>query len=149
MQRLFADPDINALAKLPMVGNDADGCFLINAYVRPDADIEALESRILDRVGKLSGQGAPTVFEVMPMRTSAVQMLGFLDVDALALPPGVTRSQVRANVELQRLIRELSWGDLSSYKARIEAVRPAAVRGAAARYLDPAKATIVRLSPKS
>lgn len=147
MQRLFADPDITAPAKLPTVGNDADGCFLINAYVRPGADAASLEAMLLDRVGKLSGQGAPTVVEVAPSRASAGQMLGSLDVDTVALPPGVTRSQVRANVELQRLLKELSWGDPSSYKARIDLVSPGAVRDAASRHLDPARATIVRLGP--
>ena len=146
-QRLFSDPEIAALAKLPFVSNDADGCFLINAYVRPGADVASLEAKILDRVGKLSGQGAPTEAEVAALRAAAGQMLGFVDVDTIPLPPGMSRSVVRANVELQRLVKELSWGDPASYKARIDALGARAVRDAAARYLDPAAATIVRLGP--
>ena len=71
------------------------------------------------------------------MRGAVGQMLGFVDVDTIQLPPGASRSMVRANVELQRLVKELSWGDPASYKARIDAVDAQAVRGAAARHLDP------------
>ncbi len=146
-QRLFTDPDIGSLTKFPSVSNDANGCFLINAYVLPGADAASLEAKILDRVGKLSGPGAPTFLEVAPMRGAAGQMLGFVDVDTIQLPPGASRSMVRANVELQRLVKELSWGDPASYKARIDAVDARAVRDAAARHLDPARATVVRLGP--
>lgn len=146
-QRLFTDPDVASLARLPFVSNDADGLLLINAYVRPGADAEALEARILDRVGKLSGQGAPTDAEVAQVLAAVGQMLGSVDVDAIALPPGMSRSLVRANVELQRLVKESSWGDPSSYKARVDAVGARAVRDAAARYFAPSKATIVRLGP--
>lgn len=146
-QRLFTDPDITALAKLPFVSNDADGCFLINAYVRPGADVAMLEAKILDRVGKLSGQGAPTEAEVAALRASVGQMLGFVDGDTIPLPPGMSRTLARANVELQRLLKELSWGDPASYKARIDALDARAVRDAAARHLDPKAATVVRLGP--
>ncbi len=74
-------------------------------------------------------------------------MIGFIDVDTIPLPPGVSRSSARANVELQRLTRELSWGDPASYRKRTEAVDSRAVRDAVARHLDPARATIVHLGP--
>ena len=56
-QRLFADRDLAALTNFPSVANDADGFFLINAYVRPGADVDSLQAKLLDQVGKLSGQG--------------------------------------------------------------------------------------------
>ena len=60
MQRLYGDPDIAALSSSPSVSNEADGCFLINAYVRPGADPESLEAKILDGVRDLSRPRAQT-----------------------------------------------------------------------------------------
>ena len=113
----------------------------------PAPTLESLEAKILDRVGKLSGQGAPTSSRSPRCAAAVGQMLGFVDVDTIPLPPGVSRSMVRANVELQRLVKELSWGDPASYRKRIDAVDARAVRDAAARHLDPARATVVRLGP--
>lgn len=147
MQRLFAAPEVAALAKLPIVGNDADGLFLIKAYVRPGADVGALEAAILDRVARLSAGGAPDEAEVAALRVGAGQMLGFIDAASIPLPPGLSRSAAGVNIELQRLIKELSWGDPVTYKARLDAVSARSVRDAAARHLVPGAATIVRLGP--
>lgn len=146
-QRLFTDPDIAALARHPFVGNDADGCFLINAYIRPGVDFAELEAKVLDRVRDLSGPRAAGDADIAQFRAAVGPMMGLVDVDALRFLTRSRRSHMRAQVELQRMLTELSWGDLSSYKARVDAIDAGAVRGAIARHLAPGRATIVRLGP--
>ncbi len=146
-QSLLADADINALTNWPSVSNEADRCFLINAYVRPGADPGSLEAKILDRVGKLARPDAPAILESVRTRAAVGQLTSLIDIDAIPLPPGVSRSSARANIELQSMTRELAWGDATSYRKRLGAVDSAAVRDAVARHLDPARATIVRLGP--
>jgi predicted Zn-dependent peptidase len=148
-QRLFADAEIGALAKLPLVQNDVDGFFLVNAQAKNPGDVEALEAKILDRVARLEKTGGVTDGEVRATCGQLEQIAGPIDVDTMPLPPNVSRSLARANIELQRAMRGAQWGDLAAYSKRLAGVDAKAVREAVARWLDAKKATIVRLRPSA
>jgi hypothetical protein len=53
----------------------------------------------------------------------------------------------RTNQELQRMGKEIAWGDVDSYAARVEAPDGEAVRAAVARHLSPEEAVVVRVIP--
>jgi hypothetical protein len=53
----------------------------------------------------------------------------------------------RANLELQRMMREILWGDLEASGRRVAALNTAGVRGAVRRHLDPKRATLVVVGP--
>ncbi|MBI1854018.1 MAG: insulinase family protein [Planctomycetes bacterium] len=149
MQRLFMDPEINSIAKMPMVTNEIDGLFVVNAQAKSARDVDALESKLLDRIARLAtpdGIGDP---EVRMACAQYQQLAGPVDVDKLPLPPNVSRSLARSNVELQRMMRAAQWGDVAAYVKRLGAIDAKAVRDAAARYLDPKTATVVKLRPSA
>ena len=54
MERLQADPSLTPLTRMPLVTNEVDGLFILNAQVKRDADIKTLEARLLDHVDRLS-----------------------------------------------------------------------------------------------
>jgi hypothetical protein len=45
------------------------------------------------------------------------------------------------------MARAIVWGDLDAYAKRVLALDGKAVRAAVARWLDPKKATVVRIEP--
>ena len=53
----------------------------------------------------------------------------------------------RTNQELQRMGKEIAWGDVDAYARRVEVLEGEAVRGAVARHLSPERAVIVRVIP--
>jgi predicted Zn-dependent peptidase len=147
MQRLALDPQVSALTTVPMASNEGDGFFLVSAQAKPDADLGALEAKLLEHVGRMAKRDALAEAEVLQVRAFLPQMMGDVDLDTIPLPPNVTKMMARGNVELQRMTREIAWGDLSAYAKRARAVDGKAIRAAVGRHLDPAKATIVRLEP--
>jgi hypothetical protein len=113
------------------------------------ADLDAAHGKLIEAVGRLARPDGLSDTEVTAARFAFAQQLGPIDVDAIALPANVSKAMARANVEQQRMMKELAWGDLSSYAKRANDLKGAQVRAAAKRYLDTKLATIVRIVPAS
>lgn len=146
MLRLHADPDIAALARMPFVANEVDGLFILNAQANPGADLRDLETRLLDRVDRLGREGGIGEAEVAQSRAwlmSALRPGGPPEV-----PPGVPRVLALANSELQVMMREIAWGDLSAYAKRAEAIDPEGLRSVVSKHLGRDRAFVVRLGPE-
>jgi predicted Zn-dependent peptidase len=150
MQRLSTDPKVTTLAKFSLVSNENERCFLINVAARPNTDLKALETQLLAQVSRLSGPEfleAPAIAAIERSREALVHVIVPGDAEPLLMPRRFTKIMARANRELQRVTRELAWGDLASYRKRIETVTVTNLREAAAKHLDPARAAIVRIEP--
>jgi zinc protease len=148
MEGLAADAGVSALGDAMPMLNDIDGMFLISVQAKPGADLGALQAKVLDRVAALAKPEGWKEGEVDRLRNMLAQMLMIdIDLDKLTLPPQVTKTMARANVELQRMMKSLVWGDLDAYRKRLGEVKPDAVDGVIGKYLVPKSASIVRVQP--
>lgn len=146
-ERLMTDTAFRALGDATPQLNDTEGAFAIGVQVKPGVDLDEVKSQLLDRVAAIAKPEMWTPATLDRLRASLGGMLGNgIDIDKMPLPPRVSRSMARANVELQRVLRTLSWGDLDAYRKRLAAVTPDEARASAAR-LTPAAATVVRVQP--
>lgn len=146
-ERLMTDTAFRALGDAMPQLNDTDGMFVVGVQAKPGVDLDAVKSQLFDRLAALAKPEVWTPANLDRLRASLGGMLGDgIDVDKVPLPPRVTRSMARANIELQRMLRVLAWGDLDAYRKRLATVTPDAARTAAAR-LTPASATVVRVQP--
>jgi hypothetical protein len=117
--------------------------------VKPGSDLEKLEQKVLDHVKRLSKPEGLADGDVTMARAGLLQPLDGVDLDAIALPPNVSRSMALGNLELAAMRLVLAWGDLPPYMVRLKGVKGPLLRRAVTRHLDPARATVVRLEPKS
>jgi predicted Zn-dependent peptidase len=147
-QRLFSDAEVAVLAKMPMVSNDVEGLFLVNVQAKPAADLDVLRDRVLAHITRLSKPGGLRSSEMTQLRFSMPHRMGTVNVEGLRLPPNVSRLTARGNIELQRMAKEIVWGDLAAYVKRAEHVKATDLARATGRYLDAKKATIVRIEPE-
>ncbi|MCL6547162.1 MAG: insulinase family protein [Bryobacteraceae bacterium] len=148
MERLATDAGVSALGDAMPMLNDIDGVFLINVQAKPGADLGALEGKVMDMVAELTKPEAWKEGEVDRLRKFVAQMLMIdVDLDKLPLPPKVTKTMARTNIELQRMMRSMIWGDLDAYLKRLDEVKPDAVHGVVGKYLVPKSASIVRVQP--
>jgi hypothetical protein len=147
-QRMNTDPEMGRLASFPQAMNQVAGVFYIDLPVKAGTDFDALEAKVRNHVAKLSQRAATSDVEIMQMRMGMVQMVGPVNLDAIPLPPNVSRVMALGNVELGAMRNALAWGDLPAYTGKLKAVDGPKLRDVVARHLDPAKATVVRLEPK-
>lgn len=145
-ERLAADAGLRALGDAMPHLNDTEGMFLINLQAKGGADLEALKTRVMDQVAGLAGSKGLNDGDLQRLRASFAQMM-MIDVDLsrIPLPPGITKTTARANIELQRMARSLVWGDLNAYRKRLEEQTPGDVRRAVRKHLAPEAASIVRV----
>jgi|GEM_PF-4300049 len=147
MERLQADPGLLRLARMPHATNEVDGLFILNAQVKPGADLKALEAQLLDQVQRLGQREGIGAAELARARTWLMPSLRPESLVEGSRPLGVPRILVQANLELQVMIREMAWGDLPSYAARVEAVSLDTARAAVSKHLNRRQAVIVRIAP--
>ena len=148
MERLAADAGVSALGDAMPMLNDIDGMFLISVQAKPGADLEALKAKLMDGVAELAKPEGWKEGDVDRLRKYLAQMLMIdIDLDKLALPPRVTKTMARTNIELQRMMKSMIWGDLDAYRKRLDEVKPDAVHGVIGKYLVPKSASIVRVQP--
>ena len=144
--RLRADAELARRAKMPLVTNDVDGLFLVNVQAKPGADLDALRGRLLDQVARLNTPDGLAPLPLLQARMALGNTIRPGEMATLFAPAG-TRVLTRTNQELQRLGKELGWGDLDAYARRANALDAAAVRAAVANALAPGKAVVVRVEP--
>ena len=80
-------------------------------------------------------------------RLQLAQLTKPVNLANTSLPPNVTRTLARANVELQRMMHEIIWGDLAAYLQRLDALQRDAVVAAMAQHLVANQAVIVYIEP--
>jgi predicted Zn-dependent peptidase len=144
--KLNSDSEVASLATSARVENES-AVFYVDLPVKPGSDLAKLEGKDLDHVRRLSTSGGLAEGDVTMTRAGLLQPLGGIDLDAITLPPNVSRSLALANLELGAMRLALAWRDLPRYVKRLEAVKAPIVRKAVSRHLDPARATVVRLEP--
>jgi predicted Zn-dependent peptidase len=146
--RLMTDPALAPLGTMPWVTNDVAGLFLINVQAKRAADLDALKSRLLDQVARLATPEGLTPLQGLVARREVLETIRPGGSGLLFALSG-QKTNLRTNLELQRLGKELGWGDIDvdAYARRVEAVEPGAVRAAVARSLTPEKAAVVRVVP--
>src|SRR5262249_25650486 len=115
MQRLFQDAELKSSMKHPIVSNEIEGAFLVNVQGQPAADPRGLAAQLLDRVGKLAQEPGLSEAELAMLQPWFVQLAKRQDLKNVPLPANVSRTMARANLELQRMMREILWGDLEAY----------------------------------
>jgi zinc protease len=147
MQRLYMDTEIAPLAKMPFVSNEVEGFFLVNVQAKPSADIDALKDLLLKKVTRLASPEGLGDADLAQARLVFAQLTQPVNLDAVPLPPNVSKMMARANIELQKMMREAVWGDLPGYAKRVAALDAAGVRAALRRHLGAEGAVIVRIEP--
>jgi predicted Zn-dependent peptidase len=147
-QRLQLDAGLGSLARMPIVTNEVERLFIVNVQANANADLSALENRLLDQVERLGRRDGIGALEVGRSRTWLLSSLRPGSLESVTLPPGVTRIVARANIELQVMMRELAWDDAPAYARRVEAVNVDGLRDAARRHLARNRAVVVRVAPR-
>jgi len=147
-QKLFAQHQTGALSSLPTVHHDLDSMLLIGCEVADDDGFMPMRKALMTEVTSFSRDGGVASEElkgaIAGMETIAQPeaMLGHQP-----LPPGVSRTMARVNLELQRLRHETIVGDFDAYVARLRKVKLSELRHAAAKWLTPEKVLAVRVVP--
>jgi predicted Zn-dependent peptidase len=148
-QRLFRDQELLKLAKASQVTHTQEGILLVNLQLKPDADAEKAKSHVLGWLERLVKGDGLTTIDLGVARMQVNQLTKPVNFGNTPLPPNVTRTLARANVELQRAMHEVIWGDLPAYVQRLEALQRDGVVAAMTKHLDAKKATIVYIEPKN
>jgi zinc protease len=146
-QRFFQDQELLKLVKMPMVTNNQEGVLLVNLQLRRDADAEKVRLLVLGRIDRLIHGDGLTSVDVGVARMQFAQFLKPTNLDNTPLPPSVTKTMARSNIELQRMMYEIVWGDLAAYVKRLDALQRDAVIAAMAKHLDAKQVTVVQIEP--
>lgn len=145
-ERLMADPKFTRSGSTFPQLNDTDGVFLLGVQAKPDADLSELKKLVLDHVAALAEPETWKKGEADRLCTLFAQILMLdADVEKMPLPPRVTRTMARTNLELQRMVKTLAWGDLAAYRKRLGVVTAESIAAAAGKYLKPKAATVVTM----
>jgi predicted Zn-dependent peptidase len=145
--RLSMNPNLARLATMPMVTNEVEGLFLVNAQAKAGADLDALKAELQQQVERLSTSEGLLDVQVGQARQRLIQALQPGGLRLLLSSLGGSRLLNRTNLELQRMSQALPWGDLDAYVKRVEGLNGVAVRAAIADHLASAKAIVVRVEP--
>ena len=146
-QRLFNSPDRAALGTLPEVHDDFDRLLVIGCAAPTEESFEAWRKLVVAEVDRL---GQPGGIDEMELRSYCDELDEFFqsDLDKEPLPPDITRTLARGNIELQRLRMEIVAGDFEQLLKRMKAVSPEAAAAAARKWLAADRACIVEVVPE-
>jgi predicted Zn-dependent peptidase len=146
-QRLSQDQELLKLAKTPLVSNAQEGLLLVNLQLQPEADAARVKALVLGWMDRLVKGDGLTNVDLGVARLQLSQLTRPVNLDNTPLPPNVTKTLARANVELQRMMNEIVWGDLPGYVQRLEKLERDAVIAAMSQHLDAKKAVVVQIEP--
>ncbi|MGE3820412.1 MAG: M16 family metallopeptidase, partial [Isosphaeraceae bacterium] len=144
---LTLDPTFQGLAGTPIVTSEVPGLFLLNAQLRPDVEMEAVQDALVGPMDTLKGRGERGVALRTQARAGLASSLAPTRRPALFRLLNGPGLLVRANEELQLLGKRLNWGSLEGLSTRIETLSDERLRETIARCLDPGKAVVVRIVP--
>ncbi len=142
-RRLFGEPELASLARWPLVAVHPDGLVVVNVQVKDPARLGAVRQIVAAQVERLAAKDGIGGAEIDFARAELRQLL---EPGEIAVPPQVPRLLALGNIELQRMMRALAWGDLAAYAERLGRADARGV-SAAAKRLDPKRAVAVELRP--
>ena len=146
-ERLFNSPGRPAPDSLLLVHNDFDRMLVVAGEAPNEDGFEVARKLVIGEVEKLNRPGG---IDATAMRSLCNQLDEFqkTNLDNLPLPPGMTRTMARANIELQRLSVEIVAGDFDQFLKKLRAVSPEAAIAAVGKWLATDRACVVELVPE-
>lgn len=147
LQSMFLDAELNKLAKPALATNETEGLFLVNVQLKPDADPAKAKDKLLELVARYGDRDRIKDGDWNLLRSQFGFMAKPVDLTKTSLPAHVSKVMARANMEIQRMMKEIVWGDLDAYAKRVAEAKPEALRAAAAKHLAADKACIVHVVP--
>jgi hypothetical protein len=147
-QRLFNSPARAALGALPLVNSDFDGMLIVGCEAPNDARFDEVRKLIIGEVERLARPGS---LDDAAVHSVGNQLDEFqkTDLDNVPLPPAMTRTMARANIELQRLAVEIVAGDFDAFLRKLKAVTPEDTTAAIGKWLSPERACVVEVAPEN
>jgi serine/threonine-protein kinase len=157
-QRLIQSPDRPdgpESGTLPEVNDDFDRLLVIGCEAPTEESFEAWRKLVVAEVDRL---GQPGGLDEMELRSYCNELDKFFqsDLDKYfadggdengPLPPNMTRTMVRGNIELQRLRMEIMAGDFDQLLTKMKAVSPEAAAAAVRKWLAADRACIIEVVP--
>jgi len=146
-RRLFNSPDRAALGTLPEVHDDFDRLLVIDCEAPTEESFDAWRKLVAAEMDRL---GQPGGLDEMELRSYSNELDEFFqtDLDKVELPPDVSRTTARGNIELQRLRMEIVAGDFDQLRTRMKAVSPEAAAAAVRKWLAADRACIIEVVPE-
>ena len=146
MESLMFDGPFNKQGTAFPQLNDTEGLFLLGVQAKSDADLDGVKTTVFDKVAALAKPAAWTKADVERLRKQLGRKLMFdTDLDKITLPPRVTKTMARAQMELQRMTKTLAWGDLDAYRKRLDEVTGEQIATAVDKHLTAKGAAVVRV----
>ncbi len=146
-ERLSNSPGRAALGSVPLVHCDFDRMLVAGGEAPNEDGFDAARKFVIGEIEKLSSPGG---VDETAVRSICNQLDEFqkTNLDILPLPPGITRTMTRSNIELQRLAFEIVAGDFDGFLAKLRAVSPDTVRAAVDKWLAADRACLVEVLPE-
>jgi hypothetical protein len=145
-QRLFEAAGRAGLPGQVQVNADLDRMLLIGCAPN-EQGFATVRELVLSEIERLS---QPGVIDRAGLRLCCDQFEGFqkTNLDQVPLPPGITRTMARTNIELQRLIVEALSGDFDQFLTNLKAVSPDSTGSAVRKWLSADRACFVEVVPQ-
>jgi predicted Zn-dependent peptidase len=146
-RRLFDSPDRTDLEAWPEVHDDFDRMLVVGWEAPREESFAAWKKLVAAEVDRL---GQPGGLDEQDLRACIDGLNEFFqaDLDKVELPADMSRTEVRGNIELQRLRMEIVAGDFDQLLTKMKAVSPAAAAAAVRKWLTAERACIVEVVPE-
>ncbi|HEV3341326.1 MAG TPA: insulinase family protein [Pirellulales bacterium] len=145
-QRLFDAANRAGSPGQVQVNHDLDRMLVIGCEAPNEQGFEAARKVVMSEIERMSQPGG---IDRAALRSCCDQLEGFqrTNLDQVRLPPGMTRTMARTNIELQRLIVELLTGDFEEFLTKLKAVSADSARSAVRKWLSADRACFVEVVP--
>ncbi|MCU0705225.1 MAG: sigma-70 family RNA polymerase sigma factor [Fimbriiglobus sp.] len=147
-EKLFGDAAFTKLGAAFPTLNDTSGVFAIGVQAKQDVALDDVRKAVLERVTTLADPKTWKPAEVKRLRGQLDPLFSPVELNAISLPPRVTKTMALAQLELNRMSKVLAWGEPDDYRKRLEAVTSEAVIAAVKKHLTTNAATVVRVEKK-
>jgi WD40 repeat protein/predicted Zn-dependent peptidase len=131
----------------PLVQNDFDRVLVVGCEAPTEESFDALRKQVVAEVDRLAQPGGLDEMELRSCCNELEEYFLKTDLDQVPLPPGISRTMARGNVELQRLSVEIVAGDFDRFLTKMKAVSPEAAAAAVRKWLAADRACIVEVVP--
>ena len=132
----------------PLVQNDFDRVLVVGCEAPTEESFDTLRKQVVAEVDRLA---QPDGLDEMELRSCCNELDEYFlktDLDKVPLPPEISRTLARGNVELQRLSVEIVAGDFDQLLTKMKAVSPEAAAAAVRKWLAADRACIVEVVPE-
>jgi len=145
-QRLFEAAGRAGLPGHVRVNTDLDRMLLVGCEATNEQGFEEVRKVVMSEIERMSQPGG---VDRAALRLCCEQIEEFqkTKLDQVPLPPRLTRTLARTNIELQRLIVELLAGDFEQFLTKLKAVSSDSAASAVRKWLSADRACIVEVVP--